>query len=241
MLDNKYSKWYFNIINSYNSSNIPENIYCENHHIMPKCIELNNLSENIVCVRMKDHVIFHHLLTKMFEGNIKRKMMHSYHRIIFGKNNEIQTPIRIERARKLHVENMSGENHHMWGKFGEKHSSWGRKQTKEAKRKIGIASKGRKRSVESRKKQSESISGKNNHMYGKERTNEWKEEQSERLKGKYKGGNNPNSKLTEEKAIQIKSDPRLWVRGGIQELVVEYGVHETTISGIKFNRIWKHI
>ena len=42
MIENKYTKWYFNIVDSYQDKNISLDIYCENHHIMPKCIELDN-------------------------------------------------------------------------------------------------------------------------------------------------------------------------------------------------------
>ena len=147
MLDNKYTKWYFGIISSYQPKTIPENIYCENHHIMPKCIEKNNSSENIIRVRMKDHVILHHLLTKMFEGEIKQKMCLAYCSIITSSFVQ-STPRQIEYTKyMLYITSREWNqkrSHSMKEKWrNEKHPMQGHKQTEEAKMKIGNSSKGR--------------------------------------------------------------------------------------------------
>ena len=141
MLQNKYTKWYFSIVDSY-SKQIEEGIYCENHHIMPKCIELYNSKENFVRVRMKDHVILHHLLTKMFKGQIKYKMMQSYHATVFMKGS-IHSPIRIERARSYVVETKKGSNNWMYGRTKEKNHFYGKQHTEESKNQTSNNRKGK--------------------------------------------------------------------------------------------------
>ena len=180
MIENKYTKWYFSIIDSY-PTEIEEGIYCENHHIMPKCIENNNSKENIVCVRMKDHVILHHLLTKMFECKIKYKMMCAYHRIVFGNEKEKQSPIRIERAKLLLFMSMVGENSPRYGVKDSIESIEKRKQTWKEKMNSGYI----------------------HPNVGKQRSLEIRQKISEKKKDKHIGENNPNAKLVEKQIIKI--------------------------------------
>ena len=89
---------------------------------------------------MKDHVILHHLLTKMFEGKIKYQMCFAYHRIIFGK--EKQSPIRVERAKKVRIVAMktfvySSETRNKMSK-----SHQGKTKTKETRKRMSMAKKG---------------------------------------------------------------------------------------------------
>ena len=63
--ENKYKKWYFNIIEKRNQYN--PNGYSENHHIIPLSIGGIDEKENIVSLTAKEHFICHVLLTKMFE------------------------------------------------------------------------------------------------------------------------------------------------------------------------------
>ncbi len=68
-LNNKYSRWYHNIINTacqaqrqkYNES------YFEEHHIIPKCMNGTNKKENLVLLTAREHFICHILLYKMVE------------------------------------------------------------------------------------------------------------------------------------------------------------------------------
>lgn len=63
---------YINIYNKiveYRQSNLPENSYTENHHIIPKCLGGDNSKENLVTVSTKEHYILHHLLIKIYPEN----------------------------------------------------------------------------------------------------------------------------------------------------------------------------
>jgi hypothetical protein len=71
-LDNKYTKWYYKIIenrkiNAYDG-------YTERHHIIPRCMDGNDNLENLVDLSAREHFVCHLLLRKMTTGNNKRKM-----------------------------------------------------------------------------------------------------------------------------------------------------------------------
>ncbi len=89
-LSNKYTKWYFNIIESAQDQKYDE--YVEKHHIIPKSLGGSDLSSNIVILTYKQHFICHWLLTKMVNGDNKRKMYYA---------------LSMMRRRKNQTENLS--------------------------------------------------------------------------------------------------------------------------------------
>lgn len=72
---NKYSVWYYSIIN--NAKLLERSGYIEKHHIIPKSIGGNNKKENIVKLTAREHFLCHWLLTKMLDGNDKQKMSYA--------------------------------------------------------------------------------------------------------------------------------------------------------------------
>jgi len=88
-LENKYTNWYYKIINSAQTrQNI--NGYFEKHHIVPKSLGGSNRTENLVKLSAREHFICHWLLTKMTEGKNKISMVYACKRMMhgFGKNQE---------------------------------------------------------------------------------------------------------------------------------------------------------
>jgi hypothetical protein len=88
IVQNKYATWYFNIISNAKNIKIPGKT--ELHHILPVSIypEFSNLriySWNGVNLTFKEHYICHRLLTKMFTGQNKSKMMYALVRMYNGK------------------------------------------------------------------------------------------------------------------------------------------------------------
>lgn len=75
-IENKYTKWYYSIINNARLREL-ENIYNEKHHIIPKSLGGNNLKENLIQLTAKEHFICHLLLTKMTLGKEKSKMVYA--------------------------------------------------------------------------------------------------------------------------------------------------------------------
>lgn len=71
-LQNKYTKWYFNIIS--NAQNRDISSYTEKHHIIPKSLGGSNKQTNLVKLTAREHFICHWLLTKMVDGDAKSKM-----------------------------------------------------------------------------------------------------------------------------------------------------------------------
>lgn len=105
-LDNKYSKWYFNIVSkAKNSQRIG---YLEKHHIIPSAINQDLGSENVVKLTAREHYICHALLVKMTQGHIKDQLV-QYFNDMPGKNSiEYQvTKILLEHSDQFPVNKKS--------------------------------------------------------------------------------------------------------------------------------------
>jgi len=99
-IQNKYTKWYYNIIiKAQNSNRVklkrtdPKYIYYENHHVLPNCIfpEYSKLSENKwngVLLTDREHHICHALLVKMVNNrNNQIKLNHALMKMLSDKRN----------------------------------------------------------------------------------------------------------------------------------------------------------
>lgn len=72
-LSNKYTKWYFKIIES--AKAFQPASYIEKHHIIPKCFGGSDDQDNIVKLSAKQHYVCHLLLTKMVSTKRRRWQM----------------------------------------------------------------------------------------------------------------------------------------------------------------------
>jgi hypothetical protein len=75
-IDNKYSRWYNNIIKRAQTKIIIG--YVEKHHIIPKSLGGSNAKSNIVSLTAREHFICHMLLPKMVDGTQRQKMIHAW-------------------------------------------------------------------------------------------------------------------------------------------------------------------
>ena len=100
-LQNKYSKYYFNIINRAKSRDLPLNTYTEKHHIIPKCLGGNNSKDNLVKLTAREHFICHKLLTKMVTGKDKSKMLYAYRAFVIANPHRPSFKIRSSEFEKL--------------------------------------------------------------------------------------------------------------------------------------------
>jgi hypothetical protein len=80
-INNKYTKWYNNIISSAKARNVRSKKqakeifgYSENHHIIPRSIGGSDLKENMVFLTAKEHFCVHLLLVRMTSGMDKSKL-----------------------------------------------------------------------------------------------------------------------------------------------------------------------
>lgn len=129
-LDNKYTKWYFSIINNAKLSNriklnitYLDYIYYESHHIIPKSFTNDNSRENLVLLTAKEHFLCHKLLVRMTEGKYKSKMIHALNRMC-NSNRKVHyniSPKDYDLIRKMHSKNVSKSmkgNKHCVGRVG---------------------------------------------------------------------------------------------------------------------------
>lgn len=124
---NKYTNLYFSIINKRKTNSIDKDIYTENHHIIPRCLNGSDDKENIVALTAREHYICHRLLPKMVKLNSREyfKLWHAFAMLCWC-NNEIQKrhykiTSRVYELCKCHLSIRMKE------KVGELNSSWGTK------------------------------------------------------------------------------------------------------------------
>jgi hypothetical protein len=164
--NNKYSKWYSNIIESalsrgWTKSNV--DFYVESHHIIPKSIDsfYEKDKSNIVCLTAREHYICHLLLVKCVHTIYKNKMLFALHKIVNGNPKKYVGSSHLYAQIKEQISLACSERNKIFWK----------NMTSEERSKMR--------------------SGKNNSMYGKNHTDEVKIQQSKRMKGKFSGEKHP--------------------------------------------------
>lgn len=73
---NKYEK-YYNLIIEHRKHNPLVDQYTERHHIIPRSLGGTDTPENIVALSAREHFICHWLLTKMYTGEARGKMINA--------------------------------------------------------------------------------------------------------------------------------------------------------------------
>lgn len=93
-LQNKYTKWYMNIITQakLDVNNRSEG-YFEKHHIIPKSLDGSDSKDNLVKLTAREHFICHTLLIKMLEGKARQKMAYAMYFLMNRKNRKEQLKI----------------------------------------------------------------------------------------------------------------------------------------------------
>jgi hypothetical protein len=120
---NKYTSWYFNIIDKAKSRTTSE--YTERHHIVPRSMGGDNSDENLVDITAREHFVCHLLLVKMTDGENKKKMSRALWLMAKGGKKRYSPSSRLyETARKEFIEAQKG------------HPNYLQSQTEESKEKI---------------------------------------------------------------------------------------------------------
>lgn len=99
-IDNKYARWYYNIVNTAKSRTIAG--YTEKHHIIPKSCGGNNCKTNLVKLTAKEHFICHLLLTKAVSVEVKFKMVYAFHGLKAKQPKQIRHKSNLEITGKLY-------------------------------------------------------------------------------------------------------------------------------------------
>lgn len=196
-LNNKYTKWYNNLIKS-RKIRIPDKLdYYEIHHIIPKCMGGSDSQENLVKLTAKEHYIAHLLLTEMcIDKEYQRKMKFSLQKMM--GNSSTWSSAQYEIARKKNHEALVGRT------FSEEH-----------KRKLSISNTGLKRNEKTKSnisKYAKSRTKDKNSFYGKKHSEETKLKLSEKAKKRIWITNEKESKVI----YSSTPIPEGWRRGRIK-------------------------
>lgn len=217
-IDNKYTHWYYNIVNNAKARIQDSREYTEKHHIIPKSLNGNDAIENLVSLTAREHFICHWLLTKMVDYERKRSMIFAMRMLkaTSKKHNRYTSPITArvyESIKQTHALYMS-------------ELLRGRSVSVETRKKMSIAAKNRASNPfkgKSHTEKSKIAIGNSNR--GKKRTTEQKEKLSNALKNmpperkqklsEYK----KNHPLTEESLNKIRKQYLVTFPDGTIQLI----------------------
>lgn len=162
--------------------------YHERHHIVPRCMDGSDDSENLIDLFAEEHFIAHKLLAEENPGNTK--LVYAYAVMSFVSNDHQEryrlTPEEYADARKLFSEMLRQ-------RYRDKnaHPSYGKHISEERKRIIGNINRGNKYCV------GRKISDETRKKIGDANRNpcvETRQKMSDSRKGRNLGGDNPNAK-----------------------------------------------
>jgi len=146
-LDNKYTKWYYKII-EHRLLNIPKE-YKEEHHIMPKSLGGLDAKYNLVYLTAREHFLCHWLLTKMVDVpkdllslNCAFFNMSRISRTQKRKYNSRQYDVMKRAASKAaKIRNELYPEKNPFNRRGKENINYGKTHSEETKQKISIARK----------------------------------------------------------------------------------------------------
>jgi hypothetical protein len=165
---NKYTHWYYDIVNRAKTRVLIIGGYYEKHHIIPKSLGGNNNSDNLVKLTAREHFICHWLLTKMVSGTKEKYQMWNAFSCMLYRENPNQERHKVSSrvfeniksaGSKIKSERFSGKNNPMYGKRGELSPHYGKKKSAEHLANLSKAHTGVIRTLESRAKQSATTTG----------------------------------------------------------------------------------
>jgi hypothetical protein len=133
-IKNKYTNWYYQIINrAQNRILVAE--YFEKHHIIPKSLGGSNNKINLVKLTAREHFVCHWLLTKMVDGEYRKKMCYALHAMgnLLSENRYINS----RAFEKIKIECAQLRSIAMKGTLtGEKNYNYGKKWSEEQRKKM---------------------------------------------------------------------------------------------------------
>jgi hypothetical protein len=194
---NKYTTWYTAITDRARTRKLEG--YTERHHVIPKSLNGTDDKTNLVDLTAREHFICHWLLTKMYTGEAKFKMIYALNGMKrngkFTQRYETLVTSRVyENLKKefsiVHSATMKGRD--PWNR--------GIPITEEQREKNRIAATGKKRSAEA-------IAKAVAKQLGQKRSEETKLKMSLASKGKPKGPMSEENKLKISQGTKGKSKP----------------------------------
>lgn len=158
-IKNKYTKTYFSLMDK-RKEQPSQDTYTEKHHIIPTCMGGINVASNLVILSGREHYIAHLLLTKMVQGNDRRKM--AYALVCFNRTNPRNLGRNLPKSALYEYSKRLLSNTPVSAETAEKISQAlkGRPRHPSVGKAISAKLKGRIFSVETRTKMSEAKKGK---------------------------------------------------------------------------------
>jgi hypothetical protein len=162
---NKYEKWYTSITQNAKTRSLEG--YSERHHIIPRSLGGTDTVDNLVDLTAREHFICHWLLTKMYTGQDKHKMLNALRMLRAENLNQKRYKTKItarvyanlkEEYSKMQSKKFSGKGN---GFFGKHH-------TEEVKQRISETNKGRIQPSDEKQKQIAAITGRNRNPFSAE-------------------------------------------------------------------------
>lgn len=204
-INNKYTRIYYSIISNAQSRTLPESVYTEKHHIIPKSLGGSNAKDNLVALTAREHFICHWLLTKMVLGEQYHKMMFALNRMLSCLQTQERYKITSRKFEliKIAVAQINPFNDPLWQYTHRLQNHCGKTRSIETKQKL----------KDTWTKNKESRTGLNHPLYGKHRSHETKQKISISLTGKMTGNSNPfygktHTEQNKEKFAQrLKENP----------------------------------
>lgn len=161
-IDNKYTRWYYSIINAAKARTLQSDIYTERHHIIPKSLGGDNSTDNLAILTAREHFICHWLLTKMTTSNDKQRMSYALHAMCHLRPGQRYINARVYESNKKECAVLRsiarkgitmGEKNYNYGK---KWSDTQRKRMSESRKGVPNGRAGTKHSQSSKEKMRES-------------------------------------------------------------------------------------
>ena len=142
-LQNKYTRWYYQIISRAQLRKVSNSIYYEYHHIIPKSLNGSNSVENLVHLTAREHFICHWLLTKMVSGIPLQKMTYAFRAMLnLNPNNLRYTNSLAYEKNRIDCAKLSSESR-KGILVGEKNYNFGKRWSDEQKTKMSNFRKGK--------------------------------------------------------------------------------------------------
>lgn len=139
-----YKRIYKNIIKNGMENPPNEEEYCENHHILPKCLGGDNSKENLVRLTGRQHFICHRLLVKIYPESDGLKFalfcfyqgMNKFQRINSREFHKLKKEVSVIKSELMNkkMKTMSDEERKLkYGNFGSDNHFFGKTHSDETK------------------------------------------------------------------------------------------------------------
>ena len=173
---NKYQTWYQNITDRARDRTLEG--YVERHHVIPRSLGGSDDAGNLVSLTAREHFVCHWLLTKMYTGEARYKMLNALRMMRAEKIGQYRYSNKITARVYESIKQEYAQLQSVL-RSGKGNGFYGKTHTEEARQRISEANKGRVQSQEEKEKQIAAITGRKRAPF----SDEWREKMSKSKQG----------------------------------------------------------